>query len=464
MALHCFTVKPFSRIVTIICLVAFLITGCVTQIPSNSVSGNDSIDPRNADFKRMLDQYVDRISARGADNDVFFQVGRRDELAVQKIRFEKGPDGILYMKLKLVNQPAVRAESIRLRMFFHEGVLFWGESNEQFPVSASIRSAVYRVDSDDIVSVALPGTSELRLHGESMLPAEVKDNRIAGTAMWLRAALSSKSFTIVIDEIFPSSANLVARVRDVSTYSLSPLKTDGVSLGAGVARNPPAVRTPQHASIPSVSYGTGFVFSNLGYVVTNNHVIDGAKIIYVQQHLPNGIKGRKLATLVKRDSKTDLAILKVLEWTPPNNSPPRPPVIASSGSCKVGDSIFVIGYPLHGTLSSNAKYTKGDISDLAGIRNDPNRFQHTAAIQPGNSGGPTCLSDGRVIGIVVSSLNDMYALQKTGSLPQGVNFSIKSDVLLKLIDDCGISISTQPIKAEKVSHVIDYTVQVIAEN
>jgi hypothetical protein len=58
----------------------------------------------------------------------------------------------------------------------------------------------------------------------------------------------------------------------------------------------------------------------------------------------------------------------------------------------------------------------------------------------------------------------MYALQKTGSLPQGVNFSVKSDVLLKLIEDCGISLGTQPVKADKVSHVIDYTVQVIAEN
>lgn len=456
--------KLFTKAVRAICLITLLITGCATQPASNSVAANDSIDPRNSDFKRMLDQYTQKLANLSAENDVFFQVSRGDELAVQSVRFERGNDDVFYMKLKLVNQPAVRAESIRLRIFFHEGALFWGESHTQFPIKASIRSGIYKVSSDDTISIALPGTSELRLYGENMLPAELRDSRTAGTAMWLRSVLSSKSFTILLDEIFPNSANLVARIRNETTYKLSPVQVGGVAPGGGVPRYPQTTRVPERTSTPSVSYGTGFVFSNQGYVATNYHVIEGAKEIYVQQHLPNGIKGRKLATLVKGDKKADLAILKVNGWTPPSNSQPRPPVIAPSSNCKVGDSIFVIGYPLHGTLSSNAKYTKGDISDLAGIRNDPSRLQHTAAIQPGNSGGPTCLIDGRVIGIVVSSLNDIYALQKTGSLPQGVNFSIKSDVLLKLIEDCGITLSKQPIKANKVSHVIDYTVQVIAEN
>jgi len=123
----------------------------------------------------------------------------------------------------------------------------------------------------------------------------------------------------------------------------------------------------------------------------------------------------------------------------------------------------VLGYPLPSTLSSNVKYTKGDVSDTSGIGDDSSKIQHTASIQPGNSGGPMALLDGRVVGVVVSSLSASYMIKKTGSIPQGVNFSIKTDYLLTMAKVAGITIPEYPVSVSPVDHVKNYTVQIMCE-
>jgi hypothetical protein len=66
------------------------------------------------------------------------------------------------------------------------------------------------------------------------------------------------------------------------------------------------------------------------------------------------------------------------------------------------------------------------------LGNDPRVFQISAAIQPGNSGGPLVTDDGTVIGIVVAKLNALSVLKQTGSLPESVNYAVKSNYLLEL--------------------------------
>ena len=73
------------------------------------------------------------------------------------------------------------------------------------------------------------------------------------------------------------------------------------------------------------------------------------------------------------------------------------------------------------------------------------------------------LMDGRVIGIVVSSLSESYALKTSGSLPQGVNFSIKSDYVLTQASIAGIDIPKGEASTDPVAHVKAYTVQIMCE-
>ncbi len=83
---------------------------------------------------------------------------------------------------------------------------------------------------------------------------------------------------------------------------------------------------------------------------------------------------------------------------------------------------------------TETKYTQGNISSLSGAANDPRLFQISAAIQPGNSGGPLLNQRGEVVGIVTAMLDEFVTAQHTGSLPQNVNYAIKSSFLLSFLE------------------------------
>nr|WP_244435222.1 trypsin-like peptidase domain-containing protein [Methylobacterium sp. B34] len=135
--------------------------------------------------------------------------------------------------------------------------------------------------------------------------------------------------------------------------------------------------------------GSGFIIDPAGYVVTNNHVIDGASEITVT--LQDGTA--MPAKVIGRDAKTDLALLKV------KSDKPLPAVDwADSDKTRVGDWVMAVGNPfgLGGTV------TKGIVSARGrDIHSGPydDYFQLDAAINRGNSGGPTFDLSGRVIGI-----------------------------------------------------------------
>ncbi len=164
--------------------------------------------------------------------------------------------------------------------------------------------------------------------------------------------------------------------------------------------------------------GSGVIVDPAGYVLTNNHVIENAETITVTL-----ADGRKLpATLVGRDPKTDLAVLKV------ETAQPLPAaMLGDSDRLRVGQWAIAIGNP----FGLDRTVTVGIISATArnrvGVATYENFIQTDASINPGNSGGPLLDIDGRVIGINT-------AIVATG---QGIGFSIPinaaKDVLRQLI-------------------------------
>lgn len=157
--------------------------------------------------------------------------------------------------------------------------------------------------------------------------------------------------------------------------------------------------------------GSGFIIDAAGYVVTNNHVIDGADEISVTLH-----DGSRLdAKLVGRDPKTDLALLKV-----DAGKPLAYLEFGDSDTARVGDWVIAIGNPfgLGGTVTSGIVSARGrDIQ--AGPYDD--FLQLDASINRGNSGGPTFDVHGRVIGI-----NTAIFSPNGGSV--GIGFAIPSNL------------------------------------
>jgi len=164
------------------------------------------------------------------------------------------------------------------------------------------------------------------------------------------------------------------------------------------------------------SLGSAFVIDPAGYVVTNNHVIEGADAIEVI--FPNGSKLK--ATLVGTDTKTDLSVLKVEPKTPL-----KAVKFGDSRSMRIGDWVMAIGNPfgLGGSLTVGVISARG-----RNINAGPydNFIQTDAAINKGNSGGPLFNMKGEVIGI-----NTAIISPSGGSI--GIGFAVPTELAQNIV-------------------------------
>lgn len=173
--------------------------------------------------------------------------------------------------------------------------------------------------------------------------------------------------------------------------------------------------------------GTGFSLLD-NYVVTNNHVIEGANKVYIQ-----GINGNNKKTyeaeVISTDKVNDLAIIKVKGTSILSANIPYS---VKTKVSDVGEDVFVLGYPLTTTMGNEIKLTTGVISSRSGYQGDISLYQISAPIQPGNSGGPLFDSKGNIIGIVsakhIGAENVGYAI-KTSYLKKLIEHSISSSIL-----------------------------------
>ena len=160
--------------------------------------------------------------------------------------------------------------------------------------------------------------------------------------------------------------------------------------------------------------GSGFLIDKMGYIVTNNHVIDGADEIIVKTTTQKEFK----AVVIGADPLTDLALLKIEL----NGEMIEPLVLGDINQAKIGDWVIAIGNPLGlgGTVTAGIISAKGRV-----IGDGPydNFIQTDASINPGNSGGPLLNTDGEVIGVNTAIIQSA----------QGLGFAIPVDMLIKIL-------------------------------
>lgn len=166
--------------------------------------------------------------------------------------------------------------------------------------------------------------------------------------------------------------------------------------------------------------GSGVIISEDGYIVTNNHVIDGAEKLEVTLNDNRKFNARVIGT----DPNTDIALLKI------SATKLSPIIFGNSDNVKVGEWVLAVGNP----FGLNSTVTAGIVSAKArGVNKGSNVgiesfIQHDAAVNPGNSGGALVNVDGELIGI-----NTMIYSQ-TGNYA-GHSFAIPSSVVKKIITD-----------------------------
>jgi len=169
------------------------------------------------------------------------------------------------------------------------------------------------------------------------------------------------------------------------------------------------------------SVGSGFVYDNLGHIITNAHVVDGATKATV-----TFLDGSQYdAEIIGKDKFTDIAVIKVSEK-------PRllhPLQIGDSSQLRVGEQVAAIGNPfgLSGSMTSGIVSQMGRLlpSQDSGF-SIPDVIQTDAAINPGNSGGPLLNLRGEVIGINT-------AIQSTSGEFSGIGFAVPSNTAIKIV-------------------------------
>jgi TPR repeat protein len=179
--------------------------------------------------------------------------------------------------------------------------------------------------------------------------------------------------------------------------------------------------TPPPAEPPNSS-GSGAVISTEGHILTAAHVVAGAKRVTVTTK-----DGTKDAVILRLDEANDLAVLRITV------GPIAPLPIAPSRLMRLGQVVATIGFPNIQIQGFSPKVTRGEISSLNGIGDDPRAWQISVPVQTGNSGGPLLDENGNLVGVVVSKLG-LKAAKLTGDLPQNVNYAVKSAYALALLE------------------------------
>lgn len=177
-------------------------------------------------------------------------------------------------------------------------------------------------------------------------------------------------------------------------------------------------------SLTASGYGSGVIINADGYIVTNQHVIDGADRVKIVLHDETEV----LANIIGADEQTDLAVLRIIEDENTKYSDLTYATFGNSDELQLAETVIAIGNP--GGLEFAGTVTRGIVSSLgvkSSLSGNMGLIQTDAAINPGNSGGPLIDLYGNVIGITSQKIVDVEY--------EGIGFAIPINAAKPIIDN-----------------------------
>jgi S1-C subfamily serine protease len=184
--------------------------------------------------------------------------------------------------------------------------------------------------------------------------------------------------------------------------------------------------------LPEAYAGTGFMISANGYVATSYHVIKGADSVYIE----NETFGRLKVDILFSDQENDISILKI---QPALLTPLKAlPYTVSPSEANLGEEVFTLGFPREDIV-----FGEGSVSAASGYKQNPNAYQVSVPVNPGNSGGPLFNEKGELVGII-------SGLQTETS---GATFATKSTVLLKAITEMPLDTLHVPLALPRLNAI-----------
>lgn len=225
---------------------------------------------------------------------------------------------------------------------------------------------------------------------------------------------------------FPTSHKAVSNYGTLNTPDFTEAATDAVHTVVHV-KNTTISRAPmtlqdlfmgRNTERAQIGTGSGVIISPDGYIITNNHVINGAQQLSITLN-DNRIYN---AELIGSDEKTDIALLKIDAETDLAFA-----TFGDSDQAKIGEWVLAVGNPFNLTSTVTAGIISAKSRDLSGI-NSQSFIQTDAAVNPGNSGGALVNTRGELIGI------NTAITSQTGSYI-GYSFAVPSNIARKVVED-----------------------------
>jgi len=184
----------------------------------------------------------------------------------------------------------------------------------------------------------------------------------------------------------------------------------------------------------------GLMSLGSGFLVAPNLVVTAYHVVADVDDMEVVAEGRTIAAkIAASDADLDLAIL-VLDSSVAESSSFR-----TIREPKLGEPVFTIGFPNTHIQGNAPKYTEGSVSSIEGIQGDPEQFQISTPIQPGNSGGALLSKQGDLLGIVVSILDPLTTLRATGALPNSVGYAVRASHVTALLEENGLDVDESQI-------------------
>jgi hypothetical protein len=209
--------------------------------------------------------------------------------------------------------------------------------------------------------------------------------------------------------------------------NLETLTVRSVSKSAKSTRIEQCKQKGKNENDDSGSSGTAFFINKKGYLLTNNHVVEGCTLSKISY------KNKEYETkLIATDKTLDLALLKA-------EVKPKTFLNFSNDEAKKLNKVYVAGYPLGKGLSDDLKISSGIVSSIKGFEDNSNEIQIDAPINPGNSGGPIINENGDLIAIAVAGMTEA----------QNINFGIKSSAAERFLKSNNINVDKSSYSRSK---------------
>ena len=366
---------------------------------------------------RNAEQGVSLIQlAEGSLNEVSTMLTRMRELAVTSANSTINDQNRGSLTSEF-NQLTAEIDRIALSTTYNKTVLLTGFGNA--------------VSQNSLVSTALDGFAGVA--GWEVDVGSVIDQMLAGVGGVLRLTIKPKRH-VPINSLFVEALGS-ADVTDFFDVTL------GFVTDNAVATALPPISAPPRREL--LATGSGFAVTRDGYLVTNQHVVDGCASVKVKN-----ARGVHDVRVVTSDKHNDVALLQMA------GKMRAAAYFRADRGVRTGDAVLAYGFPLQGLLSEEAKPTRGMINSLAGLDNDSRFMQISAPVHSGNSGGPLLDYSGNVIGIVTSKLDAIHMMEIHDEIPQNVNFALKSSLVRDFLDanrvNYDIRASTSPLDSATI--------------